>query len=66
MLEGADAVAQGAALPLRHAGDLGGGRHRFEGGIPARESGEHAFAVRVIPRHEGLPHRFATRLCAWQ
>jgi starch phosphorylase len=66
LLRGAEAIAEGVASPLRHAGDLGGGRHRFEGVIPARESGEHAFAVRVIPRHDALPNRFATRLCAWQ
>jgi starch phosphorylase len=65
-LFGDHAIAEGAALPLRHAADLGGGRHSFEGTIPARESGEHAFAVRVLPHGEALPNRFATRLLAWQ
>lgn len=46
--------------------DLGGGRFRFEGAIRAREAGEHAFAVRVLPRHEALRDRFAMRLVAWQ
>jgi starch phosphorylase len=60
------AIADGASLALHHAADLGGGRHRFEGKIPAREAGEHAFAVRVVPHHAALPNKFATHLIAWQ
>ena len=33
------AIAEGAALALRCTGELGGGRYRYEGQIPARESG---------------------------
>jgi starch phosphorylase len=66
LLRGADTVADGTALPLHHAAALGDGRHRYEGKIPARESGEHAFAVRVLPRNDGLANRFAMRVCAWQ
>ena len=65
-LRGDHAVADGASLRLTHVADLGGGRHRFEGAIPAREAGEHAFAVRVLPHHPALANRFATRLIAWQ
>jgi starch phosphorylase len=65
-LHGDQAIREGAALALRSTGELGGGRYRFEGTIPARESGEHAFAVRVVPHSEALPNPFATRLLAWQ
>jgi starch phosphorylase len=65
-LRGAETIAEGAALPLRHTADLGGGRHHFDGAIPARESGEHAFAVRVSPYHAALCNPFSTRLLAWQ
>ena len=65
-LHGGHALAEGFALPLRCEGPLGEGRYRYEGAIPARESGEHAFAVRVLPRNEALPNKFATRLLAWQ
>jgi starch phosphorylase len=65
-LHGHQAIAEGAAQRLRHAADLGGGRHRFEGSIPARASGEHAFAVRVLPHGEALPNPFAMRMLAWQ
>jgi starch phosphorylase len=60
------AIASGTALALRHAEDIGGGLHRFEGAIVAREPGEHAFAVRVRPRNDALPDAFATRLLTWQ
>ena len=39
---------------------------RFEGVLLAGEAGAHAFAVRVLPYHESLANKFATRLVAWQ
>jgi starch phosphorylase len=65
-LRGNQTLTDGASLSLSPVADLGGGKHRFEGRIPAREAGEHAFAVRVLPHHGGLPHKFAARLLAWQ
>jgi starch phosphorylase len=59
------ALPRGRTAAMRCTGDLGGGRHRFEGEIPTEESGEHAFGVRVIPWHDALPHRFATQLVRW-
>ena len=65
-LRGHHALTDAASLPLHHVADLGDGRHRYEGAIPAREAGEHAYAVRVMPHHPALADRFATRLVAWQ
>jgi starch phosphorylase len=59
-------LAREGTAAMKWAADLGGGRHRFEGAIRAREAGEHAFAVRVLPHHDALPDRFAMRLVAWQ
>ena len=59
-------IVEGASLPLACAGEVGTGRFRYEGSIPARDAGEHAFAVRVVPHHEALAHRFAMRVVAWQ
>jgi starch phosphorylase len=59
-------LAREGTSAMRMVEDLGGGRFRFEGAIKAREAGEHAFAVRVLPRHEALRDRFAMRLVAWQ
>jgi glycogen phosphorylase len=65
-LRGAQALEDGAALPMRCAGEVAAGRFRFEATLPTRETGEHAFAVRVLPMHEALPDRFAARRVAWQ
>jgi starch phosphorylase len=64
-LAGQHALGKGEAVTLRCMGELGGGRYRFEGAIPALRAGEHAYAVRVLPRHDALASRFATRLIAW-
>jgi len=64
-LNGAHALGTGVAEPMRCTGELGGGRYRFEGSLPAAECGEHAYAVRVVPHHELLGNRFATRMLAW-
>jgi starch phosphorylase len=58
-------IAGGAPLSLDYAGHVGDGRHRFAGTIHAAAPGGHAFAVRVLPRHEALADPFATRLVAW-
>ncbi len=46
---GSMALARGTAIRLGCSGELGGSRYRYEGEIPTRETGEHAFAVRVVP-----------------
>ncbi len=65
-LRGDHALDRGSAIPMRCAGELGGSRYRYEGEVPTRETGEHAFAVRIIPTHEHLADRFAARLVAWK
>lgn len=37
----------------------------FEGKIPCRSSGQHGFAVRVLPQHEFLPHQYEPGLIRW-
>jgi glycogen phosphorylase len=37
----------------------------FHGTIPCRSSGQHGFAVRVLPRHPDLPHPFEPGLVTW-
>jgi starch phosphorylase len=65
-LRGQQSIGAGSALALTCKGPLGEGRWRFEGTLPTVETGGFAFAVRVLPRHEALPERFATRLLTWQ
>jgi len=64
-LHGEHALPSGETAALRCTGELGGGRYRFEGAIPALGSGEHAFAVRVIPHHDALASRFGMHLVSW-
>lgn len=59
-------LAREGSVAMKCVAELGDGRFRFEGELPAKEAGEHAFAVRVLPCHELLPNKFATRLVAWQ
>ncbi len=42
-----------------------GGSTVFVGRIPCVTSGQHGFAVRVLPRHENLAHQFEPGLVCW-
>lgn len=44
---------------------LGKGRFRYEGAVPALESGEHAVAARVLPTHPLVPHPHDVHLIQW-
>ncbi|MBN2563165.1 MAG: alpha-glucan family phosphorylase [Phycisphaerae bacterium] len=41
------------------------GTYWFQGEIPCRRSGQHGYAVRVLPRHPDLVHRYDTGLIQW-
>ncbi len=41
------------------------GSYQFQGHIPCHRSGQHGFAVRVIPKHADLVHKFDTGLILW-
>jgi starch phosphorylase len=43
----------------------GGSRWTYQGSIPCRASGQHGFAVRVLPRHKDLGNPFETGLIVW-
>lgn len=43
----------------------GAGSARFVGHIPCRTSGQHGYAVRVLPRHAHLPRNFEPGLICW-
>ncbi|MCG8403557.1 MAG: alpha-glucan family phosphorylase [Phycisphaerales bacterium] len=44
---------------------LENGTYWFNGEIPCLRSGQHGYAVRVLPRHADLTHRFDTGLILW-
>ena len=64
-LRGEHRLSQGSVRSMQFSGELGLGKYRFECALPTPETGEHAYAVRVLPRHDALPDRFATRLLTW-
>ena len=56
------AAARTAPMTFSSNGD---GRHRFVGAIPCTDSGQHGFAVRVLPNHDHLPRTFEPGLIHW-
>jgi starch phosphorylase len=44
---------------------LQNGSYAFEGQIPCHRSGQQGYAVRVVPRHPDLLHRYDTGLILW-
>ena len=65
-IHGEHAFTGGIVTPMTPVAELGEGRVRFAGSITPPEAGEHAFAVRVLPRHPGLAGPHAMGLIAWQ
>ncbi len=58
-------LVEGHAEALECKQKLDNGSYWFHGQIPCRRSGRHGYAVRVLPRHEDLPHRHYTGLILW-
>ncbi len=46
-------------------GELHGSAYEYCGSIACRASGQYGFAVRVLPRHEDLPHDYEPGLVCW-
>jgi starch phosphorylase len=53
-------------VPMSHNGrPEGNGAWPFHGTIPCRSSGQHGFAVRVLPKHADLGNPFEPGLLTW-
>jgi len=53
-------------VPMSHNGrPEGGGPWAFHGTIPCRSSGQHGYAVRVLPKHADLGNPFEPGLLTW-
>lgn len=55
----------GRSVALQHAGGADDGSQRFSGAIPCYGSGQHGFAVRVLPSHSDLVDRYDQGLVVW-
>jgi starch phosphorylase len=58
-------LAEGGSEPMGCEEKLEDGLFWFRGQIPCRSSGRHGYAVRVLPRHHNLAHRYDTGLILW-
>ncbi len=54
-----------ATVAMSHNGHHEGSSWLFKGVISCRSSGQHGFAVRVLPRHKALPNPFEPGLVCW-
>jgi starch phosphorylase len=52
-------------VAMSHNGDRNGSAWVYHGTIPCRTSGQHGFAVRVLPRHQDLANPFEPGLVCW-
>src|SRR5262249_18450350 len=50
---------------MSHNGNHEGSSWHFNGTIPCRSSGQHGYAVRVVPKHLALANPFETGLVTW-
>jgi len=64
-LEGGQDLAFGNVSTMRPVAELGHGRYRFAGAVVSRESGSHAYAVRVLPVHASMANEFDMGLIHW-
>ncbi len=58
-------IATPHTVTMRQETASDNGYYVFQGSIPCRTSGQHGYAVRVLPKHPGLANPFATGLISW-
>jgi len=58
-------IATPDTIPMSHNGAHEGSTWLFKGQIVCRSSGQHGFAVRVLPKHEDLANPFEPGLVCW-
>jgi len=62
---GGHELARGQVERMRVTEKLGDGRFQYAGEIAAKDSGAHAFAVRVMPYSAAMSHPYETSLVKW-
>ncbi len=58
-------LVEGSAEAMECTGPAEEGGYWFHGQVPCRRSGRHGYAVRVLPQHSDLSHRYDTGLILW-
>lgn len=62
---GGHEVVRGVIVPMPAVEKGENGTWRFSGEIPTKDSGAHAFSVRVVPYNEAMSHPHETSLIRW-
>jgi glycogen phosphorylase len=65
VLDNQGEIPNPSAVAMSHNGAHEGSTWVFSGTIPCRSSGQHGFAVRVLPRHGDLSNPFEPGLIVW-
>ena len=65
MLDNLCDIPQPSTVPMSHNGAHEGSAWVYSGTIPCRASGQHGYAVRVLPRNPDLANPFETGLITW-
>jgi starch phosphorylase len=64
-VDASNMIENGQALSTLIAQSKGKGRYVFAGAIPCRTSGQHGYALRILPSHEDLGTPFEMGLVLW-
>jgi starch phosphorylase len=64
-VDASNLIVDGLALPTLIAQSKGKGSYVFAGAIPCRTSGQHGYALRILPSHEDLGNAFEMGLVLW-
>jgi starch phosphorylase len=64
-VNGENQISDGRALEMTCEGEGGGGNYEYVGRIPCTESGQHGYAVRILPRHPDMQSRHELGLIRW-
>lgn len=63
--DGSDELSEGQARKMKCDQRESDGTYWFSGHIPCIRSGRHGYAIRILPEHPDLVHRFDTGLIRW-
>jgi starch phosphorylase len=59
-------ISEGQSAPMECQGQTTtDGTYRFVGAVPCVRSGQHGYAVRIVPKNADLPNRYVSGLISW-
>jgi glycogen phosphorylase len=65
LIDSAGEIESGESIELTVSEDKGDGVHHYEGEVPAKGTGQHGFAIRILPRHDLLINPYEMGLITW-